>query len=141
MDPFASLFGIIAILVLIASVVGSFVCFILVLIQMFRRDQQTLGLVCIFLALLAGMGTIVAFIFGWLKATEWRIKRTMVVWTVCYVLQFFGVLLVMFALIGYTRARVREEIHKANQAPRPRIEVHNHSGFVTPNLWFSMDRH
>lgn len=70
MDIFSSLIGILAIVTLAVSVIGSLVCFVVVLIQMFRRDQRTLVLVCIATSLLAGLGTIVAFIFGWLKAAE-----------------------------------------------------------------------
>jgi hypothetical protein len=90
---------------------------------MFRRDQQTLALVCIATSLLAGLGTIVAFIFGWLKVSQWQIKKTMIVWTICQFLQMLAVVLVMFAMFEYTRLRLQEGLDKANQPSRRRIEI------------------
>ena len=62
----------------IACGIASLVFFVMVVIQMFKRDQSTLGIVCIILTLCTGVGPLIAFIFGWMKATEWDIKKT---WT------------------------------------------------------------
>ena len=75
-----------ALMSLIASVcgLGYFICFILVLIQMFKRGQMGLGIACIVLAF-CGIGTLIAFIMGWINAAKWDIKNIMLVWTVCLV--------------------------------------------------------
>jgi hypothetical protein len=61
--------------------IGSLVCFILVLIQMFKRGQTGLGVACIVLAFCCGIGGLVAFIYGWMKAKEWNIQNIMFAWT------------------------------------------------------------
>ena len=64
---------------------GSLVCFILVLIQMFQRGQTGLGIACIVLIFCVGIGALIAFVYGWMKATEWNIKNIMLAWTGCWV--------------------------------------------------------
>jgi hypothetical protein len=60
------------------------VCFIVVLIQMFQRGAAGLGIVCILLSLCCGVGSIVAFIYGWVKARQWNIMNLMIAWTVAW---------------------------------------------------------
>lgn len=89
------LFAIAGIFYLLGGVaaLAGLVFFVLIVIQMFKRDQSTLGIICIVLTLCTGLGPLVAFIYGWTKATEWDIKKTMMYWTICFVLQFvfFGI--------------------------------------------------
>jgi len=59
---------------------GSLICFILVLIQMFQRGNVALGVVCIVL-IFCGIGGLIAFIYGWMNAKEWGIKNVMLAWT------------------------------------------------------------
>jgi uncharacterized membrane-anchored protein len=61
--------------------IGSLVCFILVLIKMFQQGQTGLGITCIVLAFCAGIGTLIAFIYGWVKAREWDLQKVMMVWS------------------------------------------------------------
>ena len=61
--------------------VGSLICYILVLIRMFERGLLGLGITCIVLTFCCAIGGLVAFVYGWMNATEWRIKNVMVVWT------------------------------------------------------------
>jgi len=68
---------------------GTLVCFILVLVQMFQRKQAVLAIVCLVL-LCCGIGTIVAFIYGWIKNREWQITNIMYVWTACWILLVIG---------------------------------------------------
>ena len=58
-----------------ASSTGMLVCFILVEIQLFKRDTRlgVLGIVTC---------TLFALIHGWMKVDEYGIKKVMVVWTV-----------------------------------------------------------
>lgn len=63
------------------------ICFIMVVIQMFQRGATTMGIVCIVLALCCGLGGLIAFIFGWVKAGQWNISKLMTVWTVAVVIE------------------------------------------------------
>ena len=64
--------------------IGSLICFILVLIQMFKRGQTGLGIACIVLVFCC-IGGLVAFIVGWMNAKAWDIQNIMLAWTVCFV--------------------------------------------------------
>jgi hypothetical protein len=63
----------------------SLVCYILVIVQMFQRGKTGMGIACLLLLLLCGLGGLIAFIYGWMNANEWRIKNIMLVWTGCIV--------------------------------------------------------
>jgi hypothetical protein len=56
------------------------VCWIIVLIQIFKRQHIALGVIGI-------LCPIVAFVYGWIKAREWAIMNIMLAWTACIVLQ------------------------------------------------------
>ena len=59
----------------------SLVCYILVIVQMFQRGKTGLGIACLLLLLLCGLGGLVAFIYGWMNVNEWGIKNIMLIWT------------------------------------------------------------
>jgi|GEM_PF-1330791 len=88
----------------IAFLVGlaSLVCFVLVLIQMFQRGQTGLGIACIVLLFVCGIGGLIAFIYGWVKAREWNIQNIMIAWTVCVLIQ-----LVLIPMGGFTTFQVQ----------------------------------
>jgi hypothetical protein len=65
---------------------GSLVCYVLVLIKMFQNGQTGLGIACIVLLLCCGLGGLIAFVYGWIKAGEWGITNIMMIWTVFVVL-------------------------------------------------------
>ena len=64
----------------------SLVCWIMVLIQMFKVQGALHGI----LGIICGL---YAFIWGWMNANELNIKTIMIIWTVCFVVQmgFTGV--------------------------------------------------
>ncbi|HMC66840.1 MAG TPA: hypothetical protein VKI65_18030 [Gemmataceae bacterium] len=68
--------------------IGSLVCFVLVVIQMFQRGQTGLAIACIVLLFCCGIGKLVAFIYGWVKSKEWGITNLMLAWTGIIVLGF-----------------------------------------------------
>jgi len=71
---------------LICNIV-SLVCFILVLVQMFKRDESKMGIICIAtFVLCCGIGGLVAFVYGWIKVKEWDLKNIMIAWTAAIVL-------------------------------------------------------
>ena len=53
----------------------SLVCWIMVLVAMFKNGQVGLGIVSIFCG-------IVALIVGWMNADKWGIKNVMIAWTI-----------------------------------------------------------
>jgi hypothetical protein len=61
------------------------VCYILVIVQMFQHGKTGLGIACLLLLLLCGVGGLVAFIYGWVNANEWGIKNIMLLWTACII--------------------------------------------------------
>jgi len=75
MDTLATIVGAIA-------GITSLVCFILVLIQMFQRGYTGLGVACIVLLFCCGIGGLVTFVFGWMKAREWNMVNLMIIWSV-----------------------------------------------------------
>jgi hypothetical protein len=68
----------------IVSLIG-LVCYILVIVQMFQHNQTGMGVACLVGLILCGIGALVAFIYGWVKAGEWRINNIMLTWTACIV--------------------------------------------------------
>src|SRR5437588_10594148 len=61
----------------------SLVCYILVIVKMFQHGQTVMGIVCLVLLLCCGLGGLIAFIFGWVKAKEWNITNIMIIWSIC----------------------------------------------------------
>jgi hypothetical protein len=72
------------------SGVGSLVCFVLVLVKMFQHNHTGLGIACILLLFFCGIGGLIAFIYGWVKAGEWGITNLMTIWTVFFALNFLS---------------------------------------------------
>jgi hypothetical protein len=79
--------GTLANLVLGLASLVSFVCFILVLIQMFQRGATGLGIACLALFLCCGLGGLITFIYGWVKSRDWNMRNLMTVWTVAFAIQ------------------------------------------------------
>jgi hypothetical protein len=89
------LLGGVVLLAVVLALVG-LVCAIIVLVKMFQNDQALLAIVGLFVPL-------VLFVVGWIKAKEWRITGTMLVWTLSMVLTPLLVGSVVLAtLAGYT---------------------------------------
>ncbi len=65
--------------------IGCLICFILVVIEMFKRDQQALGIICVVGVIVCGIGPLIAFIYGWVKAKEWNITKLMTIYTACVI--------------------------------------------------------
>jgi hypothetical protein len=63
----------------------SFVCYIMVIMQMFQHNQAGLGVACLVGFILCGIGVLFAFIYGWMKSSEWNINNVMLVWTAAFV--------------------------------------------------------
>jgi Flp pilus assembly protein protease CpaA len=83
---------------IVSNIVGlvGLVCFILVIVKMFQNNQTGLAIACIVGLCVCGIGYFVAFIMGWVKSGEWKLKPVMLVWTI--------VLVVNLILSGYVYA-------------------------------------
>jgi hypothetical protein len=68
------------------SGLGSLVCYVLVLIKMFQNGKTGLAVACIVLLFCCGLGGLITFIYGWMKAGEWGITNIMTIWTVFFVI-------------------------------------------------------
>jgi hypothetical protein len=75
--------GLISALQALASI-GSLVCFIIVIVNLFQKGEQKLGIICLVLILVCGIGLLVTFIIGWMKAAQLRIQNVMMAWTACW---------------------------------------------------------
>jgi hypothetical protein len=65
----------------------SLLCFLFVIYTMFNNAESVMGIVCLVGICLLGIGGIVAFVYGWIKAREWEIVPVMGIWSGCVALQ------------------------------------------------------
>jgi hypothetical protein len=66
--------------------VVSFVCFVMVVMKMFQHGKTVPAIASAALFLCFGIGYLIAFVYGWMNATEWNIKNIMLAWTACIVI-------------------------------------------------------
>ncbi|MCY2993084.1 MAG: hypothetical protein NTY19_35160 [Planctomycetota bacterium] len=66
------------------SGLATMVFFVVVLVEMFKRQQTAIAIACIVLFLTTLMGgPLVAFVYGWIKVKEWSLQVNMLAWTGC----------------------------------------------------------
>jgi tellurite resistance protein TehA-like permease len=70
--------------------IANIVCWIIVLVKIFQSQQIAIGVI----GILCG---IVAFIYGWMKSDEWKIKNIMLIWTIAIVGQIIAEVMMMHA--------------------------------------------
>jgi hypothetical protein len=104
------MYGLLLFLVVVSSI-ASLVCFILVLIKMFQANQTALAIVCIVLTFCTGIGSLIAFIYGWIKASEWNIKNIMLIWTAIFVLNII-VGIGFYAQLGSDVAKMGQQMQQ-----------------------------
>ena len=68
-------------------------CFFYVIYQMFTNAETVIGVVCLVGICLLGLGGIVAFVYGWMKAWEWEIVPVMAIWSGCVAVQLIVVVI------------------------------------------------
>jgi hypothetical protein len=73
------------------------ICFLGIVIQMFRAGNSRVGIVALFTFPLCGTGYAVAFVWGWLFASEHGLQRWMTLWT-ALTLAWVGLIALSFAL-------------------------------------------
>ncbi len=73
-------------LLAIGGILGliSLVCAIMVIVKMFQKEQTALGIVSLILLFCTGIGYIITLVYGWMKSTEWNIKKLMIAYTACF---------------------------------------------------------
>lgn len=71
------------------AALAAIVCYILVVVKMFQNGKAALGIVTLVLTFCTcGIGGLIAFIYGWMKATEWNLKNVMLIWTAAIIVAF-----------------------------------------------------
>jgi hypothetical protein len=56
-------------------------CYLFVIYQMFDKAESVMGIVCLIGICAFGLGGLVAFVYGWIKAREWEIVPVMAMWS------------------------------------------------------------
>lgn len=108
MAPAAGILALILLLLSIGAGIASLVCFILVVIEMFKRNETGIGIATIVLTVCTGFGTLLAFVYGWVKASEWGLKKVMVAWTILLVVN----IALVAAYFVFAFALMAPEIHR-----------------------------
>ncbi|HZZ78601.1 MAG TPA: hypothetical protein VFE62_08785 [Gemmataceae bacterium] len=70
--------------------VACVVCFIVVIITMFKRGSKTLAIVCLVLSPCFLIGPVIAYLVGWMHATDWNLRNVMLIWTICFLISALG---------------------------------------------------
>ena len=78
---------------------GSLVCFIALVVEMFRHDEAAWAIASIVLVF-CGCGQLLALIYGWTKVGDWQIGLLMLATTLCIVGGILQVA-IMFAAVGF----------------------------------------
>jgi hypothetical protein len=105
--------------VALASGLATMIFFVVVLVEMFKRQQTGIAITCIVLFLTTLMGPLVAFVYGWLKAKEWNLRRNMLAWTGCLVVCLISA--VICGALAVARAQARQQ--RLNQELQQQVEV------------------
>jgi hypothetical protein len=61
--------------------IGSLVCLILVIKDMFAEGKTGLGIACIVLTFVCGIGSLIAFVWGWMNTGG----KVMITWTALWI--------------------------------------------------------
>jgi hypothetical protein len=56
-------------------------CYFYVIYQMFENAETVIGIICLVGVCVLGLGGIVAFVYGWIKARDWEIVPVMAIWS------------------------------------------------------------
>jgi len=60
--------------------IANIICFVLVLVEMFKRQQTTQAIIALVLSPCCGIGMIYALVYAWPRAAEWNIEKLMNIW-------------------------------------------------------------
>jgi hypothetical protein len=90
------------------------VCLVIVIVEMFKRGETAIGIVCAVLSVCTGVGALIAFVYGWIKSSEWGLRKVMLAWTICLVI---NLVLAFAAAIGAAM------LVPANQQQLRQVEV------------------
>ena len=80
-DAFYATFGI-AQLVSSLAAIGVFICWLWVLIKIFRDNHVGLGIFCIVTTFICGFGLLITFVYGWARHNDLGITPVMIAWSV-----------------------------------------------------------
>ena len=84
-------------LVSICSIL-SFVCFILALISLFKNGKTGLGIACVILTFISGLGQIILFFYCWTKSSKFNIRKLMKIWTLSVIINIILIIYLFWKL-------------------------------------------
>lgn len=73
-------------------------CLAMVIVKMFQNGETGMGIACLVLSFCTGIGALLAFVYGWVKSSQWRVQTVMLTWTACFVLNL--VVIIAAVLMG-----------------------------------------
>lgn len=88
--------AIIGYILLAVGSIGSLICWIMTLIQMFKNEKPLIGI----LGVLCGLW---AFIWGWMNATKLGLKKVMLIWTACFVVSIIGNVIATAGMMSHAK--------------------------------------
>lgn len=92
-------FPVVPLLIVLIGGLGGIVCGIMVSVKMIQNNNTALGIITLIALFCTGIGHLIALIFGWIKAGEWRIKNLMIVYSISLVLIIVGYVMMFPALM------------------------------------------
>jgi hypothetical protein len=71
----------------------AFICFIMVVMAMFKAGDQTLGIICSVLCFCGNLGMLVALVMGWVNADKYNIRKILPIYSAAFAgVIIFGVM-------------------------------------------------
>ena len=92
--------------------IGVLVCWVMVVVKMFQNGKTIAG---IFSIILCGFGALLALVYGWMKADEWKIKPLMTAFTICFLANIGVVVATLPAQMQEMQKAMEEAQKKAAQ--------------------------
>jgi hypothetical protein len=80
------------------------VCCIMVIVKVFQSGQTGLGIGLTFLTCPCLIGGLITFIYGWVKAGEWKITNLMLVWTGAFVINVITGIMAQQAMMAQLKS-------------------------------------
>jgi hypothetical protein len=96
----------------ISGIIGlvALVCFVLVVVKMFQAGDTTMGIICVVGVLACGIGVLVAFVYGWIKSSEYKIQQVMLIWTAAIVVNIVLSVATVVMTGGDALQQIQQEI-------------------------------
>jgi hypothetical protein len=85
----------------------SLICFIYVVVKMFQNGSTVLGIVSI-IGLCFCVGWLIAFVFGWIRSSQWNIRGLMLIWTVAIIAEIVMTFVHPSPMVGQFQDQIKQ---------------------------------